>query len=64
VYQYHQTPPTEALPVERLGNLLLETATLYLVGREVGRPVHLLPQVAAKLHPYFSSLPLPVLNQK
>ena len=48
----------------RLGNLLLETATLYLVGREVGRPVYLLPQVAAKLHPYFSSLPLPVLNHR
>jgi hypothetical protein len=48
----------------RLGNLLLEMATLYLVGEEVGQPVYLLPQVAAKLRPYFSSLPLPVLDHR
>ena len=51
-------------PGTRLGNLLLELATLYLVGREVNQPVHLLPQVAAKLQPYFTSLPLPVLDHR
>ena len=41
----------------RFGNLLLETATLLLIGRKFNKQVNLLPQVALKLKNYFSSLP-------
>ena len=41
----------------RFGNLLLETATLLLIGRKLNKQVSLLPQVAKKLQSYFSSLP-------
>ena len=41
----------------RFGNLLLETATLLLIGRKLNKQVNLLPQVAQKLKYYFSSLP-------
>ena len=41
----------------RFGNLLLETATLLLIGRKLNKQVNLLPQVAQKLNSYFSSLP-------
>ena len=42
----------------RFGNLLLETATLLLIGRKLNKQVNLLPQVAQKLKNYFSSLPV------
>ena len=40
----------------RLGNLLMETATLLLVGQKLNKPVQLLPQVDRKLKKYFPTL--------
>ena len=41
----------------RFGNLLMETATLLLIGRKLNKRVQLLPDVSKKLRNYFSSLP-------
>lgn len=46
----------------RFGNLLLETATLLLIGRKLNKQVNLLPQVAKKLKNYFSSLPAETID--
>lgn len=55
-----QDEPQQLITFEedgRFGNLLLETATLLLIGRKFNKQVNLLPQVAQKLKNYFSSLP-------
>jgi len=44
--------------------LLLETATLLLMGKELNKQVHLLPQVARKLEVYFTKLPLPKIDNR
>ena len=49
--------------IVRLGNLLLETGTLLLVGRRVNKTVSLLPQVAKKLKNYFDKLPLEPIDR-
>ena len=46
----------------RFGNLLMETATLVLIGQSKNLSVHILPQVGAKLSQYLSSLPAPVID--
>ena len=46
----------------RFGNLLMETATLVLIGQSKNLSVHILPQVGAKLSHYLSSLPAPVVD--
>ena len=48
----------------RFGNLLLETATLLLIGDIHNLTVQILPQVAAKMSKVFSQLPLPVVDHK
>ena len=55
-----QDEPQQLITFEedgRFGNLLLETATLLLIGRKFNKQVNLLPQVSQKLKNYFSSLP-------
>ena len=47
----------------RFGNLLLETATLLLIGRKLNKQVNLLPQVAEKIDSFFSSLPAESINR-
>ena len=46
----------------RFGNLLMETATLLLVGQRVNKRVQLLPGVDKKLRNYFSSLPAQTID--
>ena len=46
----------------RFGNLLMETATLILIGQNHNVPVKILPQVGAKLSKYLSPLPAPVVD--
>ena len=46
----------------RFGNLLLETATLLLIGKKLNKRVQLLPQVGKKLKNYFSSLPAETID--
>lgn len=48
----------------RLGNLLIETATLLLIGRMANVSVSLLPQVAAKLSPLLAPLPLAPVDHR
>ena len=52
--------PEQIITIEedgRFGNLLMETATLLLIGKKLNRRVQLLPDVSKKLRNYFSSLP-------
>ena len=46
----------------RFGNLLLETATLLLIGKKLNKRVQLLPQVGKKLKNYFSTLPAETID--
>ena len=46
----------------RFGNLLMETATLLLVGQRVNKRVQLLPGVDKKLRNYFSSSPAQTID--
>ena len=46
----------------RFGNLLLETATLLLIGKKLDKRVQLLPQVGKKLKNYFSTLPAETID--
>merc|ERR1711892_143739 len=46
----------------RFGNLLMETATLVLIGQIHNVSVRILPQVGAKLSKYLSALPAPVVD--
>ena len=48
----------------RLGNLLMETATLLLVGQKLNKPVQLLPQVDRKLRNYFPTLQAKPIDHK
>ena len=47
----------------QLGNLLLETATLLLIGEIIQKPVHILPNVYSQLQQVFSPFPYNVLEQ-
>ena len=52
--------PDQVITIEedgRFGNLLMETATLLLIGKKLNKRVQLLPDVGKKLRNYFSSLP-------
>ena len=46
----------------RLGNLLMETATLLLVGKKLNKRVQVLPQVNTKLTNYFPTLPTEAID--
>ena len=46
----------------RFGNLLLETATLLLIGEKLNTPVKILPQVGKKLEKFLSALPAPTID--
>ena len=46
----------------RFGNLLMETATLLLIGRIHNVSVQILPQVGTKLRKYLSPLPAPAVD--
>ena len=48
----------------RLGNLLMETATLLLIGKKLNKQVQILPQVDKKLKNYFHSLPTQALDHR
>ena len=60
-------PETQILTFEedgRFGNLLMETATLLIVGNRLNTPVRILPQVAVKLSQFLSSLPAPAIDYR
>ena len=46
------------------GNLLLEVATLIIIGKRCRRPVQILPQVGRKIERFFSRLPVPAVDYK
>ena len=48
----------------RFGNLLLEIATLIIVGKRLNRPVQILPQVGRKLEKFLSHLPAPAIDYR
>ena len=56
---------TQILTIEedgRFGNLLMETATLLIVGNRLNTSVRILPQVAVKMSQFLSSLPAPSID--
>ena len=48
----------------RFGNLLMETATLLLIGKKLNTPVKILPQVGKKLEKFLSTLPAPTIDYR
>ena len=48
----------------RFGNLLLEIATLIIIGKRLNRPVQILPQVGRKLEKVLSHLPAPAIDYR
>ena len=48
----------------RFGNLLLEIATLIIIGKRLNRPVQILPQVGRKLEKFLSNLPAPAIDYR
>ena len=48
----------------RFGNLLLEIATLIIIGKRLNRPVQILPQVGRKLEKFLSNLPAPTIDYR
>ena len=48
----------------RFGNLLLEIATLIIIGKRLNRPVQILPQVGRKLEKFLSHLPAPAIDYR
>ena len=48
----------------RFGNLLLETATLLIIGKKLNTPVKILPQVGRKLSQFLSDLPAPTIDYR
>ena len=48
----------------RFGNLLLEIATLIIIGKRLNTPVQILPQVARKLEKFLSRLPAPAIDYR
>ena len=48
----------------RFGNLLLEIATLIIIGKRLNRPVQILPQVGRKLEKVLSQLPAPAIDYR
>ena len=48
----------------RFGNLLLEVATLIIIGKRLNTPVQILPQVGRKLEKFLSHLPAPAIDYR
>ena len=48
----------------RFGNLLLEIATLIIIGKRLNTPVQILPQVGRKLEKFLSHLPAPAIDYR
>ena len=48
----------------RFGNLLLEIATLIIIGKRLNTPVQILPQVGRKMEKFLSNLPAPTIDYR
>ena len=48
----------------RFGNLLLEIATLIIIGKRLNTPVQILPQVGRKMEKFLSNLPAPAIDYR